>query len=65
MDEFTEAVLARVGAARRDVLDAVAAHDARAIALAVDELEEGLRVARTHGIDVRDAASGADEGRRG
>jgi len=60
MDEgFTEALVARVRAARSGVVAAVAAHDPRAVSLAVDELEDALRAARENGVEI--PAAGTDD----
>lgn len=51
MGEFAEAVLERVRGAR-DGLDAAhLAQDAFAVAVAADELDDVLRLAREHGIE--------------
>ncbi|MFC1418146.1 hypothetical protein [Streptacidiphilus cavernicola] len=56
MDELTEAAIGqRLRAARAGVQAAVAAHDLYAVALAVDELEDALRLARSSGVDVPSA----------
>jgi hypothetical protein len=55
VDEFTEALIARVRAARTGVEEAVAAHDSYAVSLAVDELEDALRLARENGVEVPSA----------
>jgi hypothetical protein len=52
MDELTEALIARVRAARTGVAEAVAAHDPRAVSAAVDELEDALMSARAEGVEV-------------
>ncbi|MEY9841194.1 hypothetical protein [Streptacidiphilus sp. EB103A] len=67
MDEFTEALIARVRAARTGVAEAVAAHDSYAVSLAVDELEDALRLARDNGVEVpsADADRAAMEQERG
>ncbi|UIX34227.1 hypothetical protein [Streptomyces sp. GQFP] len=57
--EFAEALLARVRAARADLVAAVAAEDAYAVAVAQDELDDMMRLARWHGLDVE--AAGTDE----
>ncbi|TDT97510.1 hypothetical protein EDD99_5656 [Streptomyces sp. 846.5] len=58
MDEFTGALIERVRAARLGLEEAVAAHDSYAVSLAVDELEDALRLARDNGVEVPSA--GAD-----
>ncbi|MFC3572591.1 hypothetical protein ACFOZ0_04700 [Streptomyces yaanensis] len=61
MGGFTEAVRERVRKARSALSEAVKAEDAYEVAVAQDELDDALRVARRHGIDVgMDVA--ADEG---
>ena len=60
VNEVTEALLARVHAARAGLAAAVAADDAYAVAVAQDELDDAVRLARRHGLDVE--ATGADEG---
>ncbi|TDT97405.1 hypothetical protein EDD99_5535 [Streptomyces sp. 846.5] len=52
---MTEALIARVRAARTGLEEAVAAHDSCAVSLAVDELEEALRSARENGVEVPSA----------
>ena len=59
MDELTAALITRVRAARQGVQDAVAHHDPRKVSAAVDELEEALRAAHEHGIEV--APAGAED----
>ncbi|MFD8002779.1 MULTISPECIES: hypothetical protein [Streptomyces] len=59
MDTVTEALLARVRAARAELADAVAAEDVYAVAVAQDELDDAVRLARGLGLDVE--AAGADE----
>ncbi|MGW1871339.1 hypothetical protein ACWCPS_38180 [Streptomyces mauvecolor] len=54
---FTEALQERVHNAREAVAAALAAEDAYEMALAQGELDDALRLARKHGIDV-----GAEEG---
>ncbi|MCX4429881.1 MULTISPECIES: hypothetical protein [Streptomyces] len=60
MDTVTEALLARVRAARAQLADAVAAEDVYAVAVAQDELDDAVRLAHGLGLDVE--AAGADEG---
>ncbi|MEV7385396.1 hypothetical protein [Streptomyces sp. NPDC091215] len=60
MNEVTEALLARVRAARAGLAAAVSAADAYAVAVAEDELDDAIRLARRHGLDVE--ATRADEG---
>ncbi|MFE7979163.1 hypothetical protein [Streptomyces shenzhenensis] len=59
MGGFTEAVRERVREARAAVAAAVEAGDAYEVAVAQDELDDALRVARGHGID---AGAGAEAG---
>lgn len=61
MGGFTEAVLERVSAARAALTSALDADDAYEVAVAQDELDDALRVARRHGIDV-DSAVETGEG---
>ena len=67
MDEFTESVIGRVRAARTGLEEAVGAHDSYAVSLAVDELEDALRLARENGVEVpsADADRAATEQDRG
>lgn len=51
MSTFVEAVLGRVREARAGVRVAVEAEDAYLVAVAEDELDDALRIARGHGID--------------
>ncbi|WP_369386499.1 hypothetical protein AB5J72_02020 [Streptomyces sp. CG1] len=60
MSEVAEALLARVHAARAGLAAALDADDAYAIAVAQDELDDAVRLALRHGLDVE--ATGADEG---
>jgi hypothetical protein len=57
--EFAEALLARVRSARTALAAAVAAEDAYAVAVAQDELDDMMRLAHWHGLDVE--AAGGDE----
>ncbi|MFI1358345.1 hypothetical protein ACH4TV_32980 [Streptomyces sp. NPDC020898] len=57
--EFAEALLARVRAARAGLAAAVAAEDAYAVAVAQDDLDDLMRLAQWHGLDVE--ATGTDE----
>jgi hypothetical protein len=59
VDTVTEALLARVRAARAGLADAVAAEDVYAVAVAQDELDDAVRLARGLGLDVE--AAGADK----
>lgn len=59
MSEVAEALMARVRAARAGLAGAVEAGDAYAIAVAQDEVDDAVRLARTHGLDV-DAAGTAE-----
>ncbi|WP_262056984.1 hypothetical protein [Streptomyces sp. STR69] len=52
MGEVVEALLARVRAARAVLADAVAADDPYAVAVARDEMDDAVRFARRHGLDV-------------
>ncbi|MFJ8111361.1 hypothetical protein [Streptomyces sp. NPDC096132] len=52
MGAVVEALMARVRAARAGLAAAVAAEDPYAVAVAQDELDDALRVARRHGLDV-------------
>ncbi|WP_405638975.1 hypothetical protein [Streptomyces sp. NBC_00019] len=61
MGGFTEAVLERVCTARTALSAALEAEDAYEVAVAQDELDDALRVARRHGIDAG-ADVAADEG---
>nr|QIY76200.1 hypothetical protein HEP84_52180 [Streptomyces sp. RLB1-33] len=54
-----EALLARVRAARAGLAAAVADEDAYAVAVAQDELDDAVRVARGYGLDVE--VAGVDE----
>lgn len=47
-----EALLARVRAARAGLATAVEAEDPYAVAVAQDELDDAVRFARRHGLDV-------------
>ena len=60
MNEVAEALLARVRAAREALSAAVKADDAFAVAVAQDELDDAVRLARRHGLDVGTAH--VDEG---
>lgn len=57
---FVEAVLERVREARAAVQAALEAEDAYGVAVAQEELDDALRLASDHGVDV-----GAEEGERG
>ena len=57
--EVVEALLARVRAARAGLAAAVAAEDPYAVAVAQDELDDAVRFARRHGLDV--TVTGTDE----
>jgi hypothetical protein len=50
--EVVEALLARVRAARAGLAAAVAADDPYDVAVARDELDDAVRFARRHGLDV-------------
>jgi hypothetical protein len=58
---FVEAVRERVREARAALSVALGAEDAYEVAVAQDELDDALRVASRHGIDVG-ADAAADEG---
>jgi archaeosine-15-forming tRNA-guanine transglycosylase len=58
---FAEALLERVRQARASLETAVAAEDAYLVAVAQDELDDAVRVARRHGVDV-DAVTAEAEG---
>ncbi|MFF7194653.1 hypothetical protein ACFZAM_13195 [Streptomyces sp. NPDC008079] len=51
MDGFAEAMLERVRVAREAVAAAGRAGDAYALAVACDELDDALRIARANGVD--------------
>jgi hypothetical protein len=59
VDAVVEALLARVRAARAGLATAEAAEDPYAVAVAQDELDDAVRFARRHGLDVE--VEGADE----
>ncbi|MFJ8113288.1 hypothetical protein [Streptomyces sp. NPDC096132] len=52
MGGFVEAVRERVREARARLAAALAAEDAYEVAVAEDELDDAMRVARRHGVDV-------------
>ncbi|MFB7496597.1 hypothetical protein ACFC09_18245 [Streptomyces sp. NPDC056161] len=52
MNEVAEALLARVRVARAALTAAMSAGDAYEVAVAQDELEDAVRLARRHGLDV-------------
>lgn len=58
---FTEALLERVRQARASLETALKAEDAYLVAVAEDELDDAVRVARRHGVDV-DAVTAEPEG---
>lgn len=60
VDEVAEALLARVRAARAGLAAALDAEDPYAVAVAQDELDDAVRMARGHGLDVE--VTEADEG---
>jgi hypothetical protein len=60
VNEVAEALLARVRAAQTGLAAAVSTGDAYDVAVAEDELDDAMRLARRHGLDVE--ATGADEG---
>ncbi|MFF7153922.1 hypothetical protein [Streptomyces sp. NPDC008139] len=51
MDGFAEAMLERVRVAREAVAAAGRAGDAYALAVACDELDDALRIARANGVE--------------
>ncbi|WP_159052427.1 hypothetical protein [Streptomyces longwoodensis] len=51
MGGFTEAVQERVRAARAALAAALEADDAYQVAVAQDEVDDAVRIARAHGID--------------
>ncbi|WP_405927354.1 hypothetical protein [Streptomyces sp. NBC_00035] len=57
MGTVTEALLARVRAARAELAAAVAADDAYSVAVAQDELDDAVRLTRGYGLDVEAAAA--------
>ncbi|MBB4885248.1 hypothetical protein WEB32_31360 [Streptomyces netropsis] len=62
MSAFAEAMRERVRDARAALETARADGDAYATAVAADELDDALRVARAHGVDT-DASADPEEGR--
>ncbi|QOV34031.1 hypothetical protein IM697_28155 [Streptomyces ferrugineus] len=62
MGGFAEALRERVRAARAALAVAVEAEDAYEVAVAQDELDDAVRVAWRHGIDVGADGAVADEG---
>ncbi|WP_234544266.1 hypothetical protein AB5J52_37835 [Streptomyces sp. R39] len=60
MGTVVEALLARVRAARSALAAALEAEDPYAVAVAQDELDDAVRFARRHGLDVE--ATEPDEG---
>ncbi|SPE63489.1 hypothetical protein SNS2_4813 [Streptomyces netropsis] len=64
MSAFAEAMRERVRDARAALEAAQADGDAYAVAMAADELDDVLRLARAHGVDTG-AATDPDEGRDG
>ncbi|MEU9244263.1 hypothetical protein [Streptomyces sp. NPDC048385] len=52
MGTVVEALLARVRAARSALAAALEAEDPYAVAVAQDELDDAVRFARRHGLDV-------------
>ncbi|QLE75389.1 hypothetical protein FGW37_30800 [Streptomyces rectiverticillatus] len=51
VSEFAEAMQKRVRRARKALAEAESAGDAYETAVAADELEDALRLARAHGVD--------------
>ncbi|MET9643107.1 hypothetical protein ACFZB6_05850 [Streptomyces syringium] len=62
MSAFAEAMRERVRDARAALEAAQADGDAYATAVAADELDDALRLARAHGVDT-DTVTDPDEGR--
>ncbi|QKZ16380.1 hypothetical protein [Streptomyces chartreusis] len=60
MSEVADALLARVRAAHADLTAALKAEDVYAVAVAQDELDDAVRLAKRHGLDV--GATGMLEG---
>jgi hypothetical protein len=60
-DEFAQAVLERIRAARNALAAAVASTDSVAVAEALDELERALLLARENGIEAPAAIGGLHE----
>ena len=60
MSEVAEALLARVRTARAGLAAALNADDVYAVAVAQDELDDAVRLARRHGLDTD--VTGAAEG---
>ncbi|MDN3027849.1 hypothetical protein [Streptomyces sp. S.PB5] len=60
VNEVAEALLARVRAARAGLATARDAADAYAVAVAEDELDDAVRLARWHGLDVEATGSGEE-----
>jgi len=52
VDEFAEALLTRIAAARLRMSEAAATADSHALAEALDELEQALGLARESGVEV-------------
>jgi hypothetical protein len=61
VDEFAQALLERIRAARRALRDAVAGVDSVAVGEALDELENALLLARENGIEVPAEIGGPGE----
>ncbi|MFF2964766.1 hypothetical protein ACFVT1_39175 [Streptomyces sp. NPDC057963] len=59
MGVFADEVRERVRRARARLAEALDAEDAHGAALAEDEVEEALRMAREHGIRTDDGRAGA------
>ncbi|MXM67996.1 hypothetical protein GR925_32325 [Streptomyces sp. HUCO-GS316] len=55
-----EALLARVQAARSGLASALEAEDPYVVAVAQDELDDAVRLARRHGLDVEAAGAGEE-----
>ncbi|RSO03425.1 hypothetical protein DMH26_11985 [Streptomyces sp. WAC 05379] len=60
MSEVADALLARVRAAHADLAAALKAEDVYAVAVAQDELDDAVRLAKRHGLDA--GATGMLEG---
>ncbi|NIY63853.1 hypothetical protein [Streptomyces malaysiensis] len=59
---FAEALLERVRQARAALEEALESEDAYAVAVAEDELDDAVRVARGLGVDVEEDEMEAEEG---
>ncbi|HBF83184.1 MAG TPA: hypothetical protein DD420_25675 [Streptomyces sp.] len=61
MGEVVEALLARVRKAQADLSAARMADDAYAVAVAEDELDDAVRLARGNGVDVEVSEASGEE----